>query len=387
MEVITAGTEVIKCCLNTDPLLRRPYFKAAWQAIPGAFWGRSLPELMRDIQRMCNAVARALSNNLGIASGPQVELYVDRLADDSDAATIEPFHIWQFRSDTTGAGGRGIQFWQPQSNASELLAVYDKFEIKADDATGIPRYAYGNERVGQAAATASGLSMLMESAAKGIKDAIRNIDFGLIKPRVEYQFYWNVVSNEDVNFTGDVTVVPKASEILTVKAANEMRRNEFLNILANPNYQQIVSIEGMAEILREMAKSLGLSANIVPSRIELKKRMEENQNKMAQAQQAQAQQQADKTSAGIQATQIQSQTQLQINQANQQMKQAELQLKADNAEKDRQLELVKLNEERNKEANKGLNKLQQTQIVETNKSKNLDKEIALSIKTGDRVNN
>ena len=194
-------------------------------------------------------------------------------------------------------------------------------------------------------------------------------------------------TNENVNFTGDVTVVPKASEILTVKAANEMRRNEFLNILANPNYQQIVSIEGMAEILREMAKSLGLSANIVPSRIELKKRMEENQNKMAQAQQAQAQQQADKTSAGIQATQIQSQTQLQINQAHQQMKQAELQLKADNAEKDRQLELIKLNEERNKEANKGLNKLQQTQIVETNKSKNLDKEIALSIKTGDRVNN
>jgi len=33
---------------------------------------------------MCNASARSLANNMGIASGPQVEAVVDRLGNDKD---------------------------------------------------------------------------------------------------------------------------------------------------------------------------------------------------------------------------------------------------------------------------------------------------------------
>ena len=173
VEALMVDSTVIKLVLNTDPLVRRPYYKASFQNRPGSYWGRSLPNLMRDIQRMCNATARALANNMGLASGPQVEVYVDRLADDGPIEDITPMKIWQLTSDPTGGGGRAIQFTQPSSNAAELLAVYKEFELRADDATGIPRYAYGNERTGGAAQTASGLSMLLESASKGIKDAIR----------------------------------------------------------------------------------------------------------------------------------------------------------------------------------------------------------------------
>ena len=55
------GTHVIKAVLNPDPLGRRPYSKASWESIPGAFWGLALPEMMRDVQTMCNASARALA--------------------------------------------------------------------------------------------------------------------------------------------------------------------------------------------------------------------------------------------------------------------------------------------------------------------------------------
>lgn len=386
VEAIVAGGEVIKCVLNSDPLLRRPYYKASWQNIPGSWWGRSLPELMRDIQRMCNATARALANNMAVASGPQIEVYVDRLADDSEVDAIEPFHVWQLTSDPSGAGGRAITFWQPTSNAQELLAVYKEFEIRADDATGIPRYAYGNDRVGNAAATASGLSMLLESAAKGIKDSIRNIDFGVVKPRIEYQFYWNVISNDSIQFTGDVNVVPKGTEILTLKGANEMRRNEFLQILANPTYTGIVGIEGIADILREMAKTLGLGSNIVPSRIELRKKQEEQE--AAQAQQAQQQSQTEqmKAQTGLQATQMQVEAQRAMHQETQQLKAAEIQQKADSQEKERQLRAIEMQMDRENKVAKETASLQKQQMVEDNKAHNIDKQIALSISTGDKVN-
>lgn len=386
VEAIVAGREVIKCVLNDDPLLRRPYYKASWQSIPGSWWGRALPELMRDIQRMCNATARALSNNMAVASGPQIEVYVDRLADDTAIDAITPFHVWQLTSDPSGAGGRAISFWQPSSNASELLAVYKEFEYRADDATGIPRYAYGNERTGAAAQTASGLSMLLESAAKGIKDSVRNIDFGVIKPRIEYQFYWNVISNDSVTFTGDVNVVPKGSEILTMKGASEMRRNEFLNILSNPNYLQIVGIEGIADILREMSKALGLGNNIIPSRIELKKRQEEQQKQQAQQQQSMSDTESQKAQVGLQATQLQIEGQMQMHQQTQQLKAAELQQKADKEEKDRQIKIAELQTRREESLSRETSSLQKQQMIEQNKALAIDKQIALSIKEGDKVN-
>jgi hypothetical protein len=293
IEAISINNEIIRCKLNTDPLKRRPYYKASYQNIPGSFWGRSLPNLMRDIQRMCNACARALANNMGLASGPQMEVVIDRLADSGDIEEMVPLKIWQTTSDPTGSQGRAIQFFQVPSIANELLAVYDRFEQKADDATGIPRYSYGNEKVGGAAQTAQGLSMLMESATKSIKDAIRHIDEGLIRPRVEYQFYWHLIKNPELKYTGDVHVITHASDTLTLKGAQQAKRQEFLQITANPMDQELMGREGRAELLREMAKDLNLTTHIVPSRLELKKQEEEAKQMQERMVQQEQQKQGD----------------------------------------------------------------------------------------------
>ena len=326
IEAILVGTEVIKCKLNDDPLKRRPYYKASYQNIPGAFWGRSLPSLMRDIQRMCNACARALASNMGLAAGPQIELYIDRLADAGDIEEIKPLKIWQVTNDPTGAQGRAINFFQVPSIANELLGVYEKFEQKADDATGIPRYSYGNERVGGAAQTASGLSMLLESATKSIKDAIRHIDVGLIVPRVEYQFFWNIIKNK-VPYTGDIDVLALGSSTLTMKGAQTAKRQEFLQITANENDQKLMGPEGRAELLRQLGKDLGLTAKIVPSRLELRKKIEEEKAQQQQMMEMQAQQQQGGANASLEATRMQIEGQERMHQQTQAIKAKELELK------------------------------------------------------------
>lgn len=284
IEAILAGNEVIKAQKNQDPLGRRPYYKASYVNIPGSFWGRSLPELMSPTQRMCNATARSLATNLGMSSGPQVELYVDRLADNGDIDAIRPRKIWQVKSDTTGASGRAVTFFNIPSNAKELLEVYREFESRADDVTGIPRYAYGSDpKAVGAATTATGLSMMLESATKIIKDAIRNIDNGLVKPRIEYQFYLNLLENE-IKYTGDIHVIPKGSITLTIKAAQNIRRNEFLQITANANDQAILGAEARMSMIREISKDLGLDSGVIPSAFKTRQIVEENEKKAAEAQ-------------------------------------------------------------------------------------------------------
>ena len=87
------GRWVIKAVLNYDPLGKKPYYTTSFIKRPGALWGSGIPEIIEDIQQMCNSAARALVNNMGLASGPQVEVNIDRLPADEDGfgTTRHPF--------------------------------------------------------------------------------------------------------------------------------------------------------------------------------------------------------------------------------------------------------------------------------------------------------
>ncbi|CAB5220420.1 hypothetical protein UFOVP236_52 [uncultured Caudovirales phage] len=288
------GPYVIKAILNPDPLGKRPYDIAQWNEIPGAFWGSAMPEQMRDVQTMCNASARALANNMGIASGPQAEVTVDRLPDGEDVTSVYPWKIWQVTSDRTGGGQPAVRFFQPEMNAQVLMGVYAQFAKQADEVTGIPNYVYGSGSTGGAGRTASGLSMLMDNAAKGIKQAIASIDH-VVSGVVNRMYIHNMMYDPDIYIKGDFNVVAKGALGLVAKEQVQMRRNEFLQATANPIDMQIVGMEGRAYLLREVAGSLQMDTDKIikePERIKFEaEQMQQMQmEQMQQAQAAQGQQ-------------------------------------------------------------------------------------------------
>jgi len=264
VNVWMVGSYVIKCVKNPDPLDRRPYSKASWETIPGAFWGLALPEMMTDIQTVCNAAARALANNMGIASGPQVEVSVDRLPDGEDLTKIYPWKIWQTTSDRTGGGQPAVRFYQPNMNADALLAVYQYFQRIADEVTGVPNYIYGSGQASGAGRTASGLSMLMENAAKGIKQAILSLDAATTD--VIHRLYDHLMIYDDDNsIKGDMQIIPAGVVGTLLKESVQQRRNEFLQLTSNPVDIQIMGPSGRAMLLREAAKALNMDIDkIIP---------------------------------------------------------------------------------------------------------------------------
>lgn len=261
------GNYVIKAVLNYDPLGQKPYCKTSFIKCPGAFWGKGIPEIIEDIQNICNAAARALVNNMGIASGPQVEVNLERIPPNEDITQMHPWKIWQVMNDPVGSSAPAVRFTQPDDNANTLMGVYEKFSRMADDHSGIPAYLYGNLDTQGAGRTSSGLSMLMGAAGKGIRQVVGHIDTDVIKPIVMRQFVYNMRYDEDESIKGDAQVVARGAVNLAVKETVNVRRLEFLNATANPIDIEILGKDGRAAILREVAKGLQMPVDeVVPSR-------------------------------------------------------------------------------------------------------------------------
>jgi len=287
------GNYVIKAILNYDPLGEKPYSKTSMFKVPGAFWGRGIPEVIEDVQNVCNAAARALVNNMGIASGPQVEVNIERIPPNEDITNQYPWKIWQVTNDPVGSSAPAVRFNQPNDNAATLIGVYEKFSMLADDHSGIPAYVSGNIDVQGAGRTASGLSMLMGSAGKGIRQIVMHIDNDVIKPIVHRQYIYNMRYDTDESIKGDVQIQPRGAINLAIKETTNVRRIEFLNATANPVDAEIIGKEGRAAILREIAKGLQMPVDdIIPTREKELYMLRSEANMAAQQAQAQAQQPA-----------------------------------------------------------------------------------------------
>jgi len=281
-EVWLIGSWVIKASLNYHPLGQKPYFKASYEDIPGTFWGNSVADLVRDCQDMCNSAARALANNMGISSGPQVSVNSDRMPPGEDITNMYPWKIWQFSNDPMGSNSTPIDFFQPNSNTAELVAVFEKFATLADEYSGVPRYMTGDSPAGGAGRTASGMSMLMTNASKSMKQVISNIDNNIITPLLERLYFYNMKYSDDPELKGDISIIAQGASGVLTKEATQLRRNEFLIATANPFDIQILGLDGRAALLREQVKTLDMDTNDIVPPPERMKLMQRAQAAMAQ---------------------------------------------------------------------------------------------------------
>lgn len=303
-EVWMIHNTIIKAVLNYDPLARKPYFVTSYEKIPGRLDGNGVADLAMDAQNMCNGAARALANNMGIASGPQVGVNISRLPVGEDITQMYPWKIWQFKQSEYGDSSAPLTFFQPNSNAQELMAVFERFLTMADEVTGLPRYLSG-EHVPGAGRTSSGLSMLISHAGKSLKQVINNVDKDILEPLIERKYQRNLRYADDPDLIGDVQIVAKGTMSLVVKEAEAVRRQEFLTLVLNSQVaQQVVGMPGVAELLRDAAGHLNFANidRVVPSREQVEQ-MQAQQQAMQQEmlQQQMMMQQAQGGSKNLQA--------------------------------------------------------------------------------------
>lgn len=287
VELWLIGHHVIKATINPDPMLRRPYYADGFSRVPGAFWHNSMFDVIRDCCDMANAAARSLANNMGIASGPQVAVNVDRLAEGEDPGQMYPWRLWQTRSDPMGSSAPPVHFFQPSSNANELMGVFERFSLLADEYSGLPKYLAGmTGGEGGAGRTASGMQMMLGNATKQIKQTIGSVDIHVIEPTVLRTYQHVMQHDKTANIKGDLQTRARGATSMIAKDAAQVRTNEFLAATNNPTDMAIIGLDGRAELLRNAAKRLDFnSERVVPTQSMVKMRQAQQQQQLLAQQQ------------------------------------------------------------------------------------------------------
>lgn len=276
---------VIKVQINPSSQQRAPYFISNFEKVPGALVGYGLVDLLEDVQTVCNASARSLVNNASIASGPQV-IINDAVLQPGENDELYPWKRWHvdFDPSLVASGTKPLDFFQPMINAQELMGIFKEWSVLGDEVSSIPRYMTGNEKVGGAGRTASGLAMLMGNASKTLQNVAASIDRDVINPMLN-QLYEMIMLTEPGAFRGDEQIVVKGVNHAVKREQDRMRQLEFLQLTANPIDMGIVGPEGRANVLRSVATNLGLEhERTVPDDDELRARLQQQ----AMAAQAQA---------------------------------------------------------------------------------------------------
>jgi hypothetical protein len=282
IEAITAAGRIVFIGENEDPRGQKPYYKTGWMAIPGSFWYRSLPEILGSIGDVSNADARSLVNNMGLASGFQTIIPdIQRLLGDR-LTTMFPHKIWQFKN-PMNSSAPPIDFKQPDSNAQELLAILESCRQWADSRSGVPKYLVGGEPPPGVGRTASGISMLLNSAAKGIRRVVIAVDRDVVCPILERIYEKNLMDSKDASVLGDLEVKPAGAVETLVKAELAERRLSLIEAMAKSPDAELVGIRARANVWREAFRSVEMDGPAVLVPIE---KIEQKAEKAAAAEQS-----------------------------------------------------------------------------------------------------
>ncbi len=269
VQAYLVGRHVIKVQLSPSPRKRHPYFVSSFEKVPGTPVGNGLPDILADIQDVSNATLRALVNNLSIASGPQVVVRDDLLASGETGDQLYPWKRWHVTGDMMqGMGSQSqkpVDFFQPQSNAQELLGVYSRLGEIADELSAIPRHMSGANPGGGAGRTASGLAMLMGNASKILQTVAANIDRDVMEPALIMLFDMLMLTDTTGILNGDENIRVMGVNVAVQRETQRVRQLEFLQITANPIDAQIMGIQGRAKVLRAVSNEIGLDGEgVVP---------------------------------------------------------------------------------------------------------------------------
>ena len=252
---------ILRAVINPFKPANIPYYAVPYELNPYSFFGVGIAENMDDTQTLMNGFMRMAVDNAVLSGNLLIEIDETNLVPGQDLS-VYPGKVFRRQG---GAPGQAIFGTKFPNVSQENLQLFDKARILADESTGFPSFAHGQTGVSGVGRTASGISMLMNAAAGGIKTVIKNVDDYLLAPLGKAMFSFNMQFDFDPTIKGDLEVKARGTESLMANEVRSQRLMQFLQVAASPT---LAPFAKFPYIVREIAKSMDLDPDKVTNSFE-----------------------------------------------------------------------------------------------------------------------
>jgi hypothetical protein len=221
-------------------------------------FGFGIPYLIRDPQSSLNAAWRAMMDNAGYSSGPQIVVDRDQVEPADGDWSLKPHKIWyrnRSKQGTTAFQSEIIPSVQPQ-----LAGIIEMSRRDMDDVPSMPAIAQGEQGAG-ITKTAQGMALLMNSANVIFRRAVKNWDDDMTVPVIRRMYHWNMQFTPKDAIKGDYEVDARGSSVLLVR---EMQSQNLMAIAmqfsGHPVFGPMIK---ESELLRQIIKAHMIAADTI----------------------------------------------------------------------------------------------------------------------------
>jgi hypothetical protein len=277
---------VIKAAINPMETEERPYSVYNWEKDDSSIFGFGIPYLMRNAQSAINGAWRMTLDNGGFSVAPQVVANPHIIKPADGNWNLSPKKLWLL-TDRNRSVHEAFGAFEVNSHLGELQSILGTAKQLADEETNLPVIAQGEQ--GGATRTATGMSLLMNSANVVTRRSVKNWDDGITRTLLTRWYNWNMQNSTKEEIKGDYFVDARGSSALLAKETQAQNLIQMLQIA--PTYGQLVKVP---ELLRKAVQSMQLDA------VALVKTDQELQQEQAQAKQQPPSPEQQKIQAQIQ---------------------------------------------------------------------------------------
>lgn len=322
-----------------------PYSVWCWEEDDYSIFGYGLPYRVRHSQRVANSAWRLLMDNAALAANPPVVFNRESIIPADGDYTLSHGKVYEWTKGLTSDKPPIFPIQIPMQ-ADLLFAIVDRAVQLVEMESGVPDIATQEGPSPEVGRTATGASLLFNSASAPLRRLIKQFDDRVTRPVIRRIYAWNMQFSERDDIKGDYQVIPQGSSMLLVKEQQQQALLQATQLFASvPPFaaatdwyalqQQIVQSQNLnASAIMKPQESLQQAQPQEPSPEQIK----------AQAEAQKAQLEADRMALDNQIAQGEQQLKLR----ELEIKAAELELKAQEIAGRQQVEALRAQAEMTK---------------------------------------
>lgn len=224
-----------------------------------SIFGLGIPRIISDPQRALNSGWRAMMDNAGLSTGPQIVIAKDLIEPEDGSYELTPRKIWVAKAGLP-LDRRAFDTFNIDMHQQELANIIELSKQFIDDMASMPAIAQGEQGSG-VTKTAQGMALLMNSTNVVFRRIVKNFDDDMTTPNIRRFYDWNMQFNPKEEIKGDYDVDARGSSVLLVR---EMQAQNLMVIATqlsmHPRYSMMLKDR---DVLRQLFKAQGIPASEV----------------------------------------------------------------------------------------------------------------------------